>query len=173
MAQNNDDLKFAFEKYLPALILFARQWTASHQDAEDVVQEAFLRFWRRNGALDETSLARLYVIVRSAAIDLFRKNRRRARRETESAALAAVLDSSFETVTRAEETFAIDVELALQSLVPEQREVLVLKIWSRFTFAQIAEVTSLPLGTVTSRYRYALAMLRRKLTSTVYDQPTT
>jgi len=34
------------DEVAPALVLFARQWTASHADAEDVVQEAFARFWR-------------------------------------------------------------------------------------------------------------------------------
>ena len=45
----------------------------------------------------------------------------------------------------------------------EQAEIVTLKIWSGLTFAQIAELTSAPAGTVASRYRYALAQLRRIL----------
>jgi DNA-directed RNA polymerase specialized sigma24 family protein len=32
----------------PGLLLFARQWARSAADAEDIVQEAFVKFWRRN-----------------------------------------------------------------------------------------------------------------------------
>src|SRR2546422_8794618 len=44
--------KVCFAQLAPGLLLFARQWTRSPADAEDVVQEAFVRFWRRNHKID-------------------------------------------------------------------------------------------------------------------------
>ena len=55
------------------------------------------------------------------------------------------------------------IEAALSGLPVEQAEVVTLKIWSTLTFAQIAEVTTTPPGTVASRYRYAIEHLRRTL----------
>ena len=54
-------------------------------------------------------------------------------------------------------------EHAVAELLLEQAEMVTLKIWSALAFAQIAEVTGDPLGTVTSRYRYALNRLREIL----------
>ena len=56
-----------------------------------------------------------------------------------------------------------EIEAALQRLPAEQREVLVLKIWNELTFEQIAETLGIPPNTAASRYRYALAALRKEL----------
>ena len=53
-------------------------------------------------------------------------------------------------------------------LPEEQREVLVLKIWSDFTFAEIAEQLAISPNTAASRYRYALTALRRILDRSLY-----
>ena len=57
------------------------------------------------------------------------------------------------------------IETALRELPDEQREVLGLKIWGDLTFDQVAEQLDLPPNTAASRYRYALAALRRELTA--------
>src|SRR5207244_5913781 len=77
----HEDWKVFFSELAPGLVLFARQWVRSAPDAEDVVQEAFVRFWRRNLSIKNRAL--LYAAVRSAALDLIRKDSRRARREVE------------------------------------------------------------------------------------------
>jgi RNA polymerase sigma-70 factor (ECF subfamily) len=52
----------------------------------------------------------------------------------------------------------------MTTLPAEQREVLLLHVWGDLTFREIAEILDLPANTVASRYRYALAKLRRVLT---------
>ena len=54
---------------------------------------------------------------------------------------------------------------ALRELPDGPREVLVLKIWGDLTFDQVAEQLDIPPNTAASRYRYALAALRRELTA--------
>ena len=76
---NHEDWKVCFSEYGPGLLLFARQWVRSPVDAEDIVQEAFVKFWRRNHRIDNRAL--LYATVRSIALDLIRRDSRRARRE--------------------------------------------------------------------------------------------
>ena len=71
--------KFASLKLAPGLVLFARQFVRSGADAEDIVQEAFVRFWRKQHSVQNRAL--LFSAVRSIAFDLLRNDARRARRE--------------------------------------------------------------------------------------------
>ncbi len=83
-AGDDDDWAHWLARHGPALVLFARQWVASRADAEDVVQEAFVRFWRsRDKAADPT--AYLYGCVKRCALESLRGRQRRVRRETASA----------------------------------------------------------------------------------------
>src|ERR1700686_3903558 len=75
----HEDWKVCFPQFAPGLLLFARQWLRSSADAEDVVQEAFVRFWRRHHNIENRAL--LYATVRSIALDFVRRDSRRARRE--------------------------------------------------------------------------------------------
>src|SRR5215217_5174466 len=76
---SHENWKSCFSEIGPGLLLFARQWTRSAADAEDIVQEAFVKFWRRNHQINNRAL--LYATVRSIALDFIRRDRRRARRE--------------------------------------------------------------------------------------------
>lgn len=151
-----------FHLHGPKLLLCARQWTRSLADAEDVLQEAFVRFWRHQRSLGGDPGPLLFTSIRRAAVDLARRDLRRERREQ-----AAGLDdeaSLFEPVAGAEDRTR-EIEAALRRLPAEQREVLMLKIWGELTFDEIALQLEIPLNTAASRYRYALVALRRELTA--------
>jgi RNA polymerase sigma-70 factor (ECF subfamily) len=154
----DEDWTVRFSQLAPGLLLFARQWLPSKADAEDVVQEAFIRFWRRNHDLNNRAL--LYAAVRSIALDLLRRNSRRARRESVAVA---------EGESSVQPKFAIENEsqrvlaAALDGLPREQREVLVMKIWNELTFAEIGSALGISQNTAASRYRYALTTLKKNL----------
>src|SRR5215207_8010970 len=78
---NHDSWKNWFQLYGPRLLLCARQWTRSLADAEDVLQEAFVRYWRHQRQLPGDPQALLVTSIRRAAIDLARREDRRAARE--------------------------------------------------------------------------------------------
>src|SRR4051794_7446985 len=59
----------------PRLLLFARQWVHSPADAEDVVQEAFVRCWRGHRERVVTSPALFFAAVRSSALDFLRREK--------------------------------------------------------------------------------------------------
>ena len=145
----------------PALVLYARQWCRTRPDSEDAVQDGFVRFWKSRqdagaGApsqvRDET--AYLFACVRTAALDLARAAGRRRHHEGNVSAFEAPADR---------EDLREVVEVALEKLPEEQREVLVLKIWAGLTFAQIGELLAIPANTASSRYRYALERLEALL----------
>jgi RNA polymerase sigma-70 factor, ECF subfamily len=160
---HDDSWRQWFQQNGPRLLLCARLWTRSQADAEDVVQEAFVRFWKGQRHLGGDPGALVLTSIRRAAIDLGRRETRRARREQSAGEEGDDAGPWFETAVdgaERQETIAA----ALRRLPDEQREVLALKIWGELTFAQIAGQLDVSPNTVASRYRYALAALRRELT---------
>jgi RNA polymerase sigma-70 factor (ECF subfamily) len=144
----------------PALLLLAQQHCRLRCDAEDAVQDGFVRFWKsRQRARDAT--AYLFACVRSAAMDVSRGRRRRDRHHVDLPANDVGAEPLFDRLER--EELAGAVEAALATLSPEQREVLVMKIWGELTFAQIAAALAINADTAASRYRYALGHLQSAL----------
>jgi RNA polymerase sigma-70 factor, ECF subfamily len=146
-----------FSEVAPGLLLFARQWVRSAADAEDIVQEAFVKFWRRNHNIQNRAL--LYATVRSLAIDLIRRDGRRARREAEASDETEAVEPQFEVAEESERLLAS----AIARLPHEQREVLVMKIWNDLTFAEVGDALGISHNTAASRYRYALSALKKDL----------
>lgn len=146
------------------LLLLARQWARCHADAEDIVQEAWLRFWpSRHRARDP--VAYLYRTVRNTAMNFARSRTRRVNHESvarEAASHDASREQMFKEPSAVLEKaeLGVTVQQALESLPPEQSEVVVLRLWSQLTFDSIAEVLDCPTATAKSRYRYALKALR-------------
>jgi RNA polymerase sigma-70 factor (ECF subfamily) len=135
-------------------VLCARQWCA---EPEDVVQEAFVKL-ARQGRPPTDAVAWLYRVVRNGAINASKMARRRQRRET--------------AVARPERWFiepevdGLDAETAvaaLQSLVTEQREVIVARHWAGLSFEQIAEVVGCSASTAFRRYNAGVDELRKQL----------
>src|SRR5919206_4481199 len=101
----HEQWKVCFSEIGPGLVLFARQWVHSAADAEDIVQEAFVRFWRRNHNVANRPL--LYATVRSIALDLIRRDSRRARREAVAVAEAAqAVEPEFEFEDESQQALA-------------------------------------------------------------------
>src|SRR5262249_13929713 len=135
-----------------ALLLFARQWVPDRSDAEDVVQEAFVRFWRsRQRVLDP--VAYLYASVKHCALDWLRGRRRRVQREHAAARPEVVPRESLFVGSLEGEERRANLEAALRDLPEAQREVLVLKTWGELSFPQIAEALQISANTAASRYR--------------------
>ena len=88
-------LKAWFAKHGGKLLLFARQQARYPDDAEDLLQEAFVRMWRLYGHTGEVSPGLVYRAIRRLAIDWARSLDRRKIRE-EKVSLDSPLSSSFE-----------------------------------------------------------------------------
>ena len=159
---DHDTWKQWFQLHGPKLLLCARQWTRTLADAEDVVQDAFLRFWRRQRELPGQTMALLVTSVRRAALDRARRDTRRGQREDRALAGEFEEVAMFETRLEHDER-RVAIEHALARLPREQREVLILKIWGELTFEQIGAELDISPNTAASRYRYALGALRREL----------
>jgi RNA polymerase sigma-70 factor (ECF subfamily) len=158
----HEDWRVCFSSVAPGLLLFARQWLRSSADAEDVVQEAFVRFWRRNHNIANRAL--LYATVRSIALDFVRRDSRRARREADAfSETAGPVEPQFEQLDDSQPRKLSGLASAIGRLPLDQREVLVMKIWDELTFAEIGQALAISPNTAASRYRYALTALKKDL----------
>ena len=153
---HEEDWKVCFAQLGPGLVLFARQFVRTSADAEDIVQDAFVRFWRKQHSIENRAL--LYATVRSVALDLLRRDARRVRREANaSLEMEHTTAPQFDFDDGSQRALAAAIDL----LPAEQREVLVMKIWNELTFADIGSVLGISQNTAASRYRYALAALKK------------
>ena len=152
--------------HLDAAYNLARWLTRNTQDAEDVVQEAYLRAFRFFGGFHGGN-ARTWLlkIVRNTCYTWLHQNR--AQRS------ATAFDEQLHTdVAESEnpETLLLrkdDGQLlnqALDELPPEFREVLVLLELEGLSYKEIAEVVGIPIGTVMSRLARARHRLRESVT---------
>ncbi len=150
------------EKHGSSLVLYARQWTGSHADAEEAVQDGFIRAWRRKQ--DERDVDRivpyLFRAVKSAALDGWRKRTRRKKREIKASDDSYGRQPVFETRLEDQERNA-EIQACLERIPAAQREVIVMKIWGDLTFKQIAKSLNVPQNTASSRYRRALDNLKK------------
>ena len=159
MSDDSASWKYYFEQWGPSLLLFARQQTGNLPEAEDVVQEAFIKVWKKYGHKNQITKSLLYATVLTMAIDFYRSHGRRKVREhrvfTESEGETIWFQRNLETQER-----NTILEQAVQELSKDQQEVLVLKIWGDLTFQEIANTLEISTNTAASRYRYALDHLK-------------
>ncbi len=154
--------------HLDAAYTLARYLTRHEHDAQDVVQDAYLRalkyFDGFRGTEAADGRAWLLAIVRNTAFTWRRRYRKEAstaefdeQLHSESAAdlhpEAALLDTS------ARES----LHQALDRLPPEFREVIVLRELQGLSYKEIGEITGVPAGTVMSRLSRARSRLQRAL----------
>ena len=138
--------------------------------AEDVVQEVFVRLWRRPQAYDPARgrfLSWLMSVTRNRAIDEVRRVTRRRRLEDQREDAAEQVRSA-DRLDAPELAAAIgderrEVRAALATLPQEQRRVLELAYFDGLTQSEIATLTETPLGTVKTRTRLAMNRLRQRL----------
>lgn len=130
----------------------------SQSDAEDVLQETFVRVWLRADTYDPlrgSPAAWLLRIARNRAID-----RLRARRA--QLAMEPITSDTPETALESHTTAGM-VRTALAALTPAQRELIEAAFFEGYTHTALATRFGVPLGTVKTRIRTGLAALRDRL----------
>jgi RNA polymerase sigma-70 factor, ECF subfamily len=128
--------------------------------AEDVLQDIFLQLWRKPEAFDSSRgsmVAWLAVIARHRAIDRLRQ--RRPETDIEDVVIAGDTDLRDET----ERSLVIEkVRAAMGEMNEDQRKALELAYFQGLTHREIAEKTGEPLGTIKTRIRSGLQLLRER-----------
>jgi RNA polymerase sigma-70 factor (ECF subfamily) len=129
--------------------------------AADVLQETFVRIWRKIGWLREPELFRpwAYRIASREAFRVLARDRRWNERADPRAleALVAAEPRTLDAAVRAQ------LERVVATLPPASRAVIALVYFEEFTLAEAAAVLGVPPGTVRSRLAYGLRRLRAQL----------
>ena len=149
-------------RYAPRVTAFLRA-RGSHEP-EDLTSDVFLTVFKNLHAFcgDESGFrAYLFTIARRRLIDELRRRSRRPTQDEWSEAADTRRTSSAEdhALDQAGTAWARDM---IDSLSPDQRDVLLLRIFGDFTVEQVAEVLGKPEGAVKALQRRGLAALRRK-----------
>ena len=170
-AQKEDLVSFeeALLPHLDAAHNLARWLLRNEQDAQDVVQEAFLRAFKSfSGFHGSNGRAWLLTIVRNTSYTLLKKNRVADLTTPFDEEIHASGHESVSPATILERSE--DAELmrqAINELPAEFREILTLRHQEGLSYKEIAEIAQIPPGTVMSRLARARAKLRECLASRI------
>jgi RNA polymerase sigma-70 factor, ECF subfamily len=135
------------------------------EDAEEVLLDVYMKAWKYAARYTDkrgSVQAWLMIMARNAAIDRIRQKRAQPKTlafEPESTPEPESTEASPEEQT-AERERRRRVQLVLNELPPEQREVVELAFFGGLTHAELAERLREPLGTIKSRIRMGLMRLR-------------
>jgi RNA polymerase sigma factor (sigma-70 family) len=159
------DFEAAVLPHLDAAYNLARWLLRNEQDAEDAVQDAVLRAFRFFAGLrGSDSRAWLLTIVRNAC---YTRIRRASPQDRIVALDEEVRDSNIDSVTPETEVMrqasGRSIQQALEALPVDLREAIVLRELEGLSYAEIASVAEIPIGTVMSRLSRARHRLQQAL----------
>ena len=158
------------KRYQGKVFAVAMQMTRNRNEAEELVQEAFVRAWTNLPRFQGSSsfFTWVYRIVRNLAIDRFRYTKRRRASEFDDRFAVPVSEvgvghtagakaSAFDLAASSE--LRTLMQTALNTLSDNHREILVMREVQDLSYEEIAEALGVPKGTVMSRLFHA----RKKL----------
>ena len=160
-----------FEKYRRRLGAFIARRVPTQEEAEDILQEVFLRYVQTD-ALNPVSqvAAWLFRTARNRIIDHGRKHCECALPEVdeETGMISEIADLLVDDDASPESEYLRmlvreELKEALDELPAEQRDVFYLTEVEGFAFRELAEDTGIPMATLLSRKHYAVKHLRRRL----------
>jgi RNA polymerase sigma-70 factor, ECF subfamily len=167
LVERKDPVAFEilYDRHGGAAYSLAHRIVGSPEAAEDVVQESFLSIWRSGAHFDAArGSVRSWTlgVVRNRSIDSLRRQSGKAPKlDFDDDATLEAQDSGELTDSEAiRRDTANRVRGALKELPDEQSEVIGLAYFGGFTHSEIAEMLSMPLGTVKGRMRLGLEKVR-------------
>ncbi len=167
--------------YLDELYATALRYTKNEKDAEDLVQETFLKAFTNFHRFEQGTNCRawLFTILTNTFINRFR--RKKKEREILGADDLRPVRQNFHNVEAARfyndperkamhRTFSSDIKDALEALPEEFRMVVVLADLNDFSYKEIAHILDCPVGTVMSRLFRGRKLMRKSLVDLAYER---
>jgi RNA polymerase sigma-70 factor, ECF subfamily len=157
----DDALKTLYADHGRALLAYAERFTNDRGRAEDVVQETFLRAWRRLPGLledDRSVRAWLFLVTRRLLVDSARAASARPALADEEPTFERIVDGGFDQLL--DHTILVE---AMQRLSEPHQQILVETFFAGHPVHVAAARLGVPAGTARSRLHYAISQLRRQL----------
>ena len=153
-----------YDRYSGALFGLAYRILKSREETEDLLQDAFLLIWKRIDSFDSrkgTLFTWMGTVVRNRALDVVRSRSHRDQKKNRS------LEDSVSAIERDNPVGfnpdGIGIGRSVERLDPELREVVETLYFNGYTQSEAAEALDIPLGTIKTRARRAIRLLRDRL----------
>jgi RNA polymerase sigma factor (sigma-70 family) len=155
------DVRELFERYHLNVFRYMLRMTGSRETAEDLTQDVFVRVSRNLAGYTEMGRERAWIF--SIAANVFRNSKREAVRRL-SPRDARSVDSIEDSLSANEPADRVSLEEALSSLGEKERQVFLMRELGGLSYAEIAAITGLSVGSVRNRIYRARMSLRDWLT---------
>lgn len=170
----NEGLREIIRRYSSHIFTYLLRFSHDRNSVENLMQETFIKVWKNMKQFNEKLKFKVWLfrIAHNAAVDEYRKKMRKPEMSIE-----ALQDEDSEPLRNAPsdpthagrdplesftETEKREIILgALESMNPVDRQILVLREIHEFTYDEIAEVLSMPVGTVKSRLNRARNLFKQ------------
>ncbi|MGI9240080.1 MAG: RNA polymerase sigma factor, partial [Verrucomicrobiales bacterium] len=160
-------LQELYHLYSKPLYSYALKVLGNRQDAEEVVQDAFVRYWKKAASYDPSRgkpFAWTVLVLRGICFDRLRQRKKLSHPPTlpdSEKSLEKIPDRSIESLAFRET--AQQVRTAISLLPAEERSCVELAVFGGYSHSGIAEKLGRPLGTVKSQVRRGMNRLRHLL----------
>ena len=158
--QSRDAFNYLYNNYSNVLYGIVRRVIYDEQTAQDVLQEVFVKIWSNIQRYEPTK-GRIYTwminIARNAAIDKLRSKGEIMKGKIQTGDDIVINTQKGSTE---QQTDTIGVRKAVEKLEPAYRAIVELAYFKGYTQDDIAKALDVPLGTVKTRMRHALRVLR-------------
>ena len=165
-------LEDAYRQHGSAVFGAARRLLGDPSLAEEVIQDVFLRLWHRPDRFDPTrGCLRAFLLTEchGRSVDAIRSEsarRRREERDGRSTGLRTATDLAEDVC---DSSVHRHVALLIRALPDGEREAISLAFVSDITYAEVAAILDIPIGTVKGRIRSGLRRLRSQMGDSVLD----
>lgn len=158
--KDDKGLSFIYDKYARALMGIIVRIVSSDKLAEEILQQTFMKIWKGIDSYDSdksTLFTWMARIARNAAIDQKRLVKFKNDEITDS------FDPSIHDVSINVDHSSLDVETLIGNLDPKYKMILEYVYLKGYSHKEVAELTGLPLGTIKTRLRKSISILRDSL----------
>ena len=156
---NEEAFTRLLEHYTPYVYRTAFAFLHDEHESEDVAQEIFLKVYRSIRELQDIAAFNAWLkrIITNSCLDRLRRQRPIPVHDIELNQNQIIENTSQKWDQH------LEIQEAINRLIPEYREVLILREWQGYDYQEIATLLSIPLGTVKSRIHGARLQLRKIL----------
>lgn len=172
-AGDQQALAFLIQRHLNHVYAFVCRYAHSAQEAQDIVQETFVKMWQhiKTFDTDKKFTPWLFAIAKNTALDFLKKKRTVPFSALETDENGNTATEIFRDPSPLPDELSMRAEdarilvSAMKSLAPKYRVALSLYYNNHLNFREIAALLNEPLNTIKSRHRRAIALLKELLTS--------
>jgi RNA polymerase sigma-70 factor, ECF subfamily len=164
LLRQNDDLGYTvlYDRYAAMLFGVIRRIVTDPADAENILQDCFVKIWRNVDSYDANKgklTTWILNIARNSAIDFTRSKAFSQKNKNQS--FDTIVNPSFELGETSTPTDTMDLRRLVNQLSPNCRQIIEWMYFEGYTQQEISEEFGIPLGTVKTRARTALIELRK------------